>query len=86
MITTKNAKTNKEEIFEQINKIVLLKIKTLIVKGLRREDILEFEQAVKKNDVSVLLAFAQRRIPHLSTKIHEEMKLLGQKIAEKTYE
>ena len=86
MITTKNAKTNKEEIFEQINKIVLLKIKTLIVKGLRREDILEFEQAVKKNDVSVLLAFAQRRIPHLSTKSHEEMKLLGQKIAEKTYE
>lgn len=77
---------NGEDIFEQINKIVLLKIKTLIIKNLRREDMPEFEQAVKKNNINTLLAFALRKIPHLSTKIHEEMKLFGQKITEQTYE
>ena len=86
MLTTKYAKSNEEEIIEQINKLVLLKIKTLIVKSLRQEDMPEFEQVVKKNDISILLAFAGRKISHLSAKIHEEMKLLGQKIAEKTYE
>lgn len=86
MITTKNVNPSTEEdILEQINKIVLLKIKTLIVKNLRREDIPEFERAVKKNDIYILLAFARRKIPHLSAKIYEEMKLFGQKIAEKNY-
>lgn len=87
MGTQKIIDSNKEEeIIEQINRIVLLKIKTLIIKNIKQKDVSEFEQAVKKNDISILLAFAQRKVPHLSTKIHEEMKLLGQKITEKTYE
>lgn len=72
-----------EEVIEQINKIVLLKIKTIIVKGLKKEDIPEFEQVVKKEDIGLLLAFAQKKLPNLSSKIHEEIKLLGQKIAGK---
>jgi len=83
MLTTKIVASKEEKIIEQINRIVLLKIKTLIVKNLRQEDVPEFEQAVRKNDISILLAFAQRKVPHLSAKIHEEMKSLGQKIAKK---
>lgn len=87
MASVKNLSSREEQdLFEQINRIVLLKIKTLIVRNLQKEDIPEFEQAVKKNDISILLAFARRKIPHLSVKIHEEMKLLSQKIAEETYE
>jgi len=72
-----------EEVIEQINKIVLLKIKTIIVRGLKKEDIPEFEQVVGKEDLGLLLTFAQKKVPNLSSRIHEEMKLLGQKIAEK---
>lgn len=72
-----------EEVIEQFNKIVLLKIKTIIVRGLKKEDIPEFEQVVRKEDLGLLLAFAQKKLPNLSSKIHKEMKLLGQKITEK---
>lgn len=75
--------SNEEEVIEQINKIVLLKIKTIIVKGLKKEDIPEFEQVVRKEDIGLLLGFAQKKLPNLSSKIHGEMKLLGQKIAGK---
>jgi|CXWL01.1.fsa_nt_gi hypothetical protein len=74
-----------EEVIEQINKIVLLKIKTIIVRGLKEDDIPEFEQIVRKGNLGLMLAFAKRKVPDLSSKIHKEMKLLGQKIAEKNY-
>ena len=74
-----------EEVIEQFNKIVLLKIKTIIVRGLKKEDIPEFEQVVIKENLGLLLAFAQKKVPNLSSKIHEEMKLLGQKVAKKIY-
>lgn len=74
------ALSQEEDVIEQINKIVLLKIKTIIVRGLKKEDIPEFEQVVRKEDLGLLLAFAQKKVPDLSSKIHEEMKLLGQKI------
>lgn len=80
MSTTKTTVNKEEEIIDEINKIVLLKIKTLIVDNLKQEDIPEFEQAVKKNDTGILLAFAQRKVPHLSEKIRKEMELLGRKI------
>lgn len=72
-----------EEVVEKINKIVLLKIKTIIVRGLKMEDIPEFERVVRKKDLDLLLAFAYKKVPNLSSKIQEEMKLLGHKIAEK---
>ena len=85
-MTVKNAgRSPEEEIIEKINKIVLLKIKTIVVRGLNEVDISEFEQVVKKQDISLLLAFANNKVPHLSSKISEEMTLLGQKIAEKNY-
>jgi hypothetical protein len=85
-MTAKNiGRSQEEEIIEQINKIVLLKIKTIVVRGLNESDIPEFEQVVKKQDLDLLLAFAQKKVPDLSSKIHEEMKLLGQKIAGKNY-
>ena len=74
-----------EEVIEQINKIVLLEIKTIIVRGLKEDDIPEFEQIVRKGNLGLMLAFAKRKVPDLSSKIHKEMKLLGQKIAEKNY-
>lgn len=77
--------SQEEEIIEQINKIVLLKIKTIIVRSLKEDDIPEFEQIVRKENLGLMLAFAKRKVPDLSSKIHEEMKLLGQKIAEKNY-
>lgn len=87
MASIKNLSSKEEQdLFEQINKIVLLKIKTLIVRNLKRDDIPEFEQVVRKEDVGLLLAFAQKKVSDLSSKIHEEMKLLGQKIAKGTYE
>lgn len=75
----------KQEITDQINKIVLLKIKTLIVKNLKKEDVSEFEQVVKSNNTNLLLAFAQKKVLSLSTKIYTEMKSLGQKLAQPIY-
>lgn len=87
MTKTRNVKTSEEqEIFEQVNKIVLLKIKALIVKNLRKEDIPEFEQTVKENNISLLLTFAQKKVPHLSKKIYLEMEMLGQKITKATHD
>lgn len=84
MASVKNLNSREEQDFiEQINRIVLLKIKTLIVRNLQKENMPEFEQVVRKEDLGLLLAFAQKKVPDLSSKIHEEMKLLGQKIARK---
>lgn len=84
MTTKKNvAFSQEEDVIEQINKIVLLKIKTIIVTGLKEDDIPEFEQVVRREELGLLLAFAQKKVPYLSSKIHEEMKLLGQRIARK---
>lgn len=69
-------KLTEPEILEQINRIVLLRIKALIVKSLKKKDIPEFEQIVKKNNPKLLLSFANKRIPNLAGKIHEEIRRL----------
>jgi len=86
MTGQKGADSNvKQEIIEKINKIVFLKIKTLIVRNLKKEDVSEFEQVVKNGNSNLLLAFAHKKFPDLSTKIYKEMKLLGQKFSQPAY-
>jgi len=77
--------TTQINIVERINKIVLLKIKTLIINNLRKEDVPEFEQVVKKGNTNLLLAFAHKKVPDLSLKIYQEMESFGKKIAQPIY-
>ena len=67
---------DEQKILEQINRIVLLRIKTLIVENLKKEDIPEFRQIIEKNDPKLLFSFANKKIPDLAGKIHEEIKRL----------
>ena len=74
--------TEEQEILEQIGKIALLKIKTIIVKALKKEDILDFEKVAKEKHFGLLLAFAKKKVPNLSSEIQIEMKKLGSRIAQ----
>ena len=76
----------KQEIVDRVNKIVLLKIKALIIKILRKEDLPGFEQVVNNGNTNLLLAFAQKKVPDLSFKIHQEMESIGQKLAQPIYD
>lgn len=72
--------TREEDVIGQINEIVLLKIKAIIVRGLKKEDIPEFRQIVERNDPKLLFNFANERIPNLAGKVHEEIKRLTNKL------
>lgn len=66
-----------EKIFETINRIILLRVKTMILKSLKREDAFAFREVVKKNDPTLFFDFAYKRIPHLAEKIHTEVQQLS---------
>lgn len=80
MAQPKDSSAEEQEVLAQLNKIVLLKIKTLIVNNLRKEDIPEFEKIVLKNDSNLLLAFTNKKIPHLAKKIYIEIDKINQKL------
>lgn len=76
---------DQQNIADQINKIALLKLKTLIVKNLSKEDLPEFESVVKNGNINLLLSFAYKKTPDLAFKIYQEMESLGQKLAQPIY-
>lgn len=80
MSQTKDQKIEEQKILTQLNRIILLKIKALIVRNLKEEDVTEFEKIVLKNDPNLLLAFANKKIPHLGKMIYEEIDKLNQKL------
>lgn len=80
MSQLKNPKVEEQEVLTLLNRIILLKIKTLIARHLKEEDISEFEKIVLKNNPNLLLAFANKQIPHLGKMIYEEIDKLNQKL------
>jgi len=77
---TKGQTQDEQKTLEQINTIVLLRVKTLIVENLRKEDISQFEQIVKSNNSNLLLSFAAKKIPHLSALISQEIEMIRNEI------
>lgn len=77
---TQGQTQDEKKIIEQINTIVLLRIKTLIVESLKKEDILQFEQIVKSNNSNLLLNFAAKKIPNLSTLISKEIEMIRSEV------
>lgn len=69
-----------QEILEQINRIVLLRLKTLIVKGLKKNDIPQFEEIVKSGNSNLLLNFAAKKIPDFSTLFYRELEDIKKEI------
>lgn len=69
-----------QELLERINRIVLLKIKTLIVKSLKERDIPEFEEIVKSGNAGLLLSFAAKKIPDFSKLFYRELEDLKKEI------
>lgn len=63
-----------QEIIERINRIVLLRLKTLIVKGLKKNDIPQFEEIVKSGNSNLLLNFAGNKIPDFSKLFCQEIE------------
>ena len=63
-----------QEILERINRIVLLRLKTLIVKGLKKDDIAQFEEIVKSGNSNLLLNFAGKKIPDFSKLFYRELE------------
>ena len=77
----RNLKQDEEqEIFAQINKIVLLRLKILILESLKKDNISEFERIIKLNNPNLLLNFAAKKIPNLSTLISQEIEMVRSEI------
>lgn len=66
-----------DKIFETINRILLLRIKTMVLRNLKRGDAFAFKEVVKKNDPKLFFDFAYKRVPRLAEKIHSEIKQLS---------
>ena len=64
----------------QIERILLLRIKTMIIRNLKREEIPDFSSTVLQNDPNLLLKFAEERIPELSKKINDEIIALQKQL------
>jgi len=69
-----------QEILAQINKIVLLRLKILILESLKKDNISEFERIIKLNNPNLLLNFAAKKIPNLSTLISQEIEMVRSEI------
>lgn len=72
--------TKDKEIVKKLNNIVLLRLKTLIVRGLRKEQLPEFERIVKSGDSNHLLQFAGTNIPNFSRLFSKELEEVKQEI------
>lgn len=57
-----------------------MKLKTLILKNLRSEDLPEFNELVKQNNTNILLQFANSRIPDLGNQFFNEIYNLKQRL------
>lgn len=68
------------EILERVNRIVLLRLKTLIVKGLKKNDISQFEDIVKSGNSNLLLNFAGNKIPNFSKLFCQEIETIRKEI------
>ncbi len=73
---------NEHKIMAQISRVILLRIKTVIIQHLKKEDIAELEQVMKEKNINLVLNFAHKKIPQLSQKIYSEIELLAQKITQ----
>lgn len=71
---TKGQTQDEQKIVEQINTIVLLRLKSLIVENLKKEDVPQFEQIIESNNPNLLLSFAAKKIPNLSALISQEIE------------
>ncbi len=69
-----------QEILERINRIVLLRLKTLIVGGLKKNDVAQFEKIVKSGNSNLLLNFAGNRIPNFSKLFYQELEDIKKEI------
>lgn len=69
-----------QEILESINRIVLLRLKTLILKSLKKSDIPEFEEIVKSGNSNLLLNFAGKKIPDFSKLFYRELEDIKKEI------
>ncbi len=69
-----------QEILEWINRIVLLRLKTLIVKGLKKNDIPQFEVIIKSGNSNHLLSFACKKIPNFSKLFYQELEGIKKEI------
>lgn len=69
-----------QEIMEGINRIVLLRLKTLIVKSLKKDDISRFEEIVKSGNSNLLLNFAGNKIPNFSKLFYQELENIKKEI------
>ncbi len=77
---TKQVTAEEQEIFKKIGDILSLRIKNLIVKNLKKEDIPHFERIIQLNDSNALLTFAAKTIPDFSKLIQTEIENLGKEL------
>lgn len=70
------------EVLEQSSRIHLLRLITLIVKNLKKEDCPEFEAILSRKDSGALLAFALKKIPLFEVKLLEDINSTNQKLRE----
>jgi len=78
-----STQTGDKEVLEKLNKIVLLRLKTLIVRSLKKEQILEFEKIISLGDSNLLLNFAGNNIPNFSYLFYKELEEIKQEIYRK---
>lgn len=69
-----------QEILERINRIVLLRTKTLIIKSLKKKEYPEFEGIVKSGNSNLLLNFAGKKIPNFSKLFCQEIETIRKEI------
>lgn len=69
-----------KEIIERIDRIVLLRLKNLIVKGLKKNDIPKFEEIVKSGNSNLLLNFAGKKISNFSKLFYRELEDIKKEI------
>ncbi len=66
---------------EQLNAIVLLRIKTVVLRNLKKTDIPEFTKILEKKDSNEILAFASKKIPNITQLIGQEVQKISQEVS-----
>lgn len=69
-----------QEVIEQINRIVALRLKTLIINSLSNEDFEEFRKIASNKNPDLLLAFAHQKVPSLAQKITTEFENISKEV------
>lgn len=71
-----------QKILEQIERIMAIRIKTLIINNLPQDALPEFKNIILENNPNILLSFAQQKIPSLTNKIYKEITKLKGELSE----